>query len=80
MNITSIDLNKLAIIIFVGIGAIAGIFFNQENITAVCFGGLIGYLSKDYTTSEHIAINSTPDTKINKTETIEDEKEIDDGA
>lgn len=51
MNFNNVDVNKLAIIIIVGIGAISGIFLNQENITSVCIGGLVGYLSKDYTTT-----------------------------
>lgn len=78
MNINNIDVNKLAIIIFVGIGAIAGIIFNQENITSVCFGGLIGYLSKEYTSTETIAIN--PPTTDIKTEDKEKDTEIEDGA
>ncbi|MGI6564927.1 hypothetical protein [Methanosphaera sp.] len=44
-----IDINKFAIIIIVGIFAITGLFVGEQNLTSVCIGGLIGYLSKEYT-------------------------------
>lgn len=46
-----LDVNKFAIIVLVGIAAISGIIFNQQNIASVCIGGLVGYLSKDYTST-----------------------------
>lgn len=47
MNIQQIDLNKLFIILFVGICAVIGVYYQLDGIPEVCLGGLIGYLSKD---------------------------------
>ena len=47
-----VDINKFAIIIIVGIFAIAGLFIGEQNLTSVCIGGLIGYLSKECTSTD----------------------------
>lgn len=49
MNIQSIDVNKILIIIFVGACAVISTYMGIESIPELCLGGLIGYLSKDYT-------------------------------
>lgn len=60
----NIEINKLAIIFFVGICAIVGIFLNMENISAAAIGGLVGYLSKDYVTTPDNVVVSENETEI----------------
>ena len=52
MNIQQIDLNKLFIILFVGICAVIGVYYQIDGIPELCLGGLIGYLSKDLSLPE----------------------------
>lgn len=49
MTIQDLDINKILIIIFVGTCAVIGVYYQIGSIPELCLGGLIGYLSKDYT-------------------------------
>lgn len=77
-----VDINKFAIIIIVGIFAIAGLFIGEQNLTSVCIGGLIGYLSKEYTgtdseNSENLNIEKVvpPHVNVPKSNTDENKDE-----
>lgn len=76
----TIDVNKLAIIIFVGIFAICGLFLGEHDLTTFCLGGLIGYLSKEYNTTknnenEEVHVDKTPKKEVIIPEHEEDEDE-----
>ena len=45
--------NKTILITGLVIGGVVGLYLNQTEIASTIFGGLIGYLSKDYITVRH---------------------------
>ena len=45
--------NKTILIFGLVIGGVLSLYFNNENLASMIFGGLIGYLSKDIITVRH---------------------------
>jgi hypothetical protein len=58
MTIQELDLNKILIILFVGTCAVIGVYYQIGSIPELCLGGLIGYLSKDYTQKKEPTITT----------------------
>ena len=45
--------NKTILIFGLVVGGVLSLYFNNENLASMIFGGLIGYLSKDVITVKH---------------------------
>ena len=74
MTIQELDINKILIILFVGISAVIGVYYQINIIPELCLGRLIGYLSKDYTQNTTTTNKDAEETKQPETITEYDEQ------